>query len=469
MHGNPSIADVEPQLTAWNQTQPEDWQLSGGGSMDDLDTPKHKTEADKLMQDVQRFRAQMRPEHLWPADMRAFNRAWTAWKEKDGHMDFTDMISEAIDSRFQPPEGCSVGICDESQDFSRLELTLIRQWSEYWDATVFGYDDDQAIFSWRGADASALIDEMPAPPEQCKVLEQSYRVPRAVHSAAVRWIEQCRRRVPKEYRPRDEEGRVRRVGASYRYAGEVVDMVSADISGGGNCMVLASCGYMLNQIITELRERGIPFHNPYRPKNGAWNPLSAGATARRILSFSRRNPRMWGEEAFLHMWTFAELADWAKHLGAGCFIARGKKKELLDIVKDKERRNEFVDETLFLAPECLAWVDYGDLNAYEGALLGTARRSYEFPMRVARRDIHQLSIKANPPKITMGTIHSVKGGEADHVYLCPDLSVAGMRQWEQAGTKDQDDVRRVFYVGMTRARETLTILGPASNRAAEGM
>ena len=469
MLGRPSIADVEPHVSAWNKTQPEDWQLSGGVSMDDLDTPKYKTEADRLMQDAQRFRAQMRRVDLWPADVRAFHNAWTAWKEKEGHVDFTGLVEAAIEQGTPPPEGCTVGIVDEAQDFSRLELTLIRQWSEYWDATVFGFDDDQAIFSWRGADASALPDEMPSPPERIKVLEQSYRVPRAVHSAATRWIERCRKRVPKQYHPRETEGRVRRVGASYRHAGEMADMITMDLAQGGSAMVLASCGYMLGPIIKELRERGVPFHNPWRPQNGAWNPLSAGATARRVLAFSRRNPQFWGEEAFLHMWRIRELADWTRHLGAGCFASRGKKKELQDLAKNPEQAGEFADETQFLSPACLEWVDRGDLDAFHKAVLATSRRAYDFPLRVARRDIRQLDTRANPPRIIPGTVHSVKGGESDHVYVIPDLSMAGMRQWERAGTKDHDDVRRVFYVAMTRARETLTILGPGGNRAVEGM
>ena len=56
----------------------------------------------------------------------------------------------------------------------------------------------------------------------------------------------------------------------------------------------------------------------------------------------------------------------------------------------------------------------------------------------------------------VGTIHSVKGGEADVVYLFPDLSQAGAAQYERSGAP-HDSVIRLFYVGATRARETLYI------------
>lgn len=65
----------------------------------------------------------------------------------------------------------------------------------------------------------------------------------------------------------------------------------------------------------------------------------------------------------------------------------------------------------------------------------------------------------------MGTIHSVKGGEADVVVLFPDLSAAGMRQWV-GPWEGRDAVIRCFYVGMTRARETLVICQPGSRHHA---
>ena len=86
------------------------------------------------------------------------------------------------------------------------------------------------------------------------------------------------------------------------------------------------------------------------------------------------------------------------------------------------------------------------------------RKTLEFPARVVNRFGGESLLKE--PQITLGTIHSVKGGEADVVYLAPDLSPAGMREW--CGTPDeQDSVRRCFYVGLTRAFEELVICRPS--------
>ena len=61
-----------------------------------------------------------------------------------------------------------------------------------------------------------------------------------------------------------------------------------------------------------------------------------------------------------------------------------------------------------------------------------------------------------PPSVHVDTIHGVKGGEADHVLLMVDETT----RTEAGAWKRPDDEARVFYVGATRARESLTVLHP---------
>ena len=63
------------------------------------------------------------------------------------------------------------------------------------------------------------------------------------------------------------------------------------------------------------------------------------------------------------------------------------------------------------------------------------------------------------PRIKINTIHAVKGGEADNVLLLTDMasrSYKYMQQWP-------DDEVRVFYVGMTRAKQNLHLISPKTN------
>jgi superfamily I DNA/RNA helicase len=70
----------------------------------------------------------------------------------------------------------------------------------------------------------------------------------------------------------------------------------------------------------------------------------------------------------------------------------------------------------------------------------------------------------NKPQVIVGTIHSVKGGEADVVFLFPDLSSAASAAYQRQGAT-RDSVLRLFYVGMTRARHTLYICQRESAKA----
>jgi superfamily I DNA/RNA helicase len=68
------------------------------------------------------------------------------------------------------------------------------------------------------------------------------------------------------------------------------------------------------------------------------------------------------------------------------------------------------------------------------------------------------------PRVVVGTIHSVKGGESDVVYLFPDISRAGDGQYQRTGAP-RDSVVRLFYVGITRAKHTLWICRQETPRA----
>jgi len=86
----------------------------------------------------------------------------------------------------------------------------------------------------------------------------------------------------------------------------------------------------------------------------------------------------------------------------------------------------------------------------------------QFPAEIAARLGPQGLVET--PRVVVGTIHSVKGGEADVVYLFPDLSPAGDAQYQIAGPP-RDSMIRVFYVGATRARETLYLCGRETARS----
>jgi superfamily I DNA/RNA helicase len=79
-----------------------------------------------------------------------------------------------------------------------------------------------------------------------------------------------------------------------------------------------------------------------------------------------------------------------------------------------------------------------------------------FAQRIMRE--HGLRALERTPSVIVGTIHSVKGGEADRVLVFPDLSPAA---YQDSSGEGMDKTLRVFYVGMTRARERLILATPS--------
>ena len=60
------------------------------------------------------------------------------------------------------------------------------------------------------------------------------------------------------------------------------------------------------------------------------------------------------------------------------------------------------------------------------------------------------------PRLTLSTIHAAKGGESDNVLLLPDITKSAVDN----NDRDPDELHRSFYVGVTRAKQSLHILEP---------
>jgi superfamily I DNA/RNA helicase len=62
--------------------------------------------------------------------------------------------------------------------------------------------------------------------------------------------------------------------------------------------------------------------------------------------------------------------------------------------------------------------------------------------------------------IKLSTIHAAKGGEADNVLLMGDLTTKFAKEYD----RNADDINRLLYVGITRAKQTLHIVLPKDER-----
>jgi DNA helicase-2/ATP-dependent DNA helicase PcrA len=462
--GKPRIAEVT--VDDWNRRYPNlaltsasrNQRLDGEHADEELDIPSQP--GDSVFQQLNRCRGLMLSREDWPVPVREFSSKWEEYKSANGSLDFCDLIEASFRDSATAPYNPAVIVADEAQDLTPQLAALVRKWGSQTSYFVFAGDDDQLVYSWVGAIPDVLL-EPPIPQDQTIFLDQSYRVPRAVHELAERLIQQVSRRQHKAYAPRQADGEVRRLSqASYR-SPEYLILKTAErhLRDGKSIMFIGSCSYMLRPVIAVLRKNGVPFHNPYRKSNGFWNPLRARSrhsAANRLLALLSAHPKI----GVGHRdWTFGDLAmwtEWIRERGAltsGAREAISKysphKKVSIDLLKASFEGDVFAKLQAALGNSPCAL-----LNWWRENLAPDFRKRIQFPSDVvALRGPHALR---QEPRVIVGTIHSVKGGQADVVYLFPDLSNAGETQYRQRGLS-RDSVIRTFYVGATRARETLYI------------
>lgn len=391
--------------------------------------------ADTLPGRVSLFRAQCVPVARWPVTARNWYDEYANWKEANSLIDFTDMIDMAYKYIDCPLDYI---ILDEAQDCSALEYKLLEKWADQCEGVVIAGDDDQAAYEWRGASVNAFLDFS----EDQRVLPQTYRLPKRIKEYADRWIRQIRNRKEKNYKATNETGLVSEMVT--RHPAHIVEEAS---SLSGTTMILSTCAYMLNPVIQILQEERIPYHNPYRVKGdyaSTWNPLLAGGTTVTAADAVR---------AFLAPpWSFRTAHAWIREMSSE-HLTYGIKASL-----KRERQNDSLvpleQLSSWLGPESLNRALAGDFQWWVSTVKDPKRRAslvFRYNLLLG------LSEMTSTPSVIVGTIHSVKGGEADNVILIPDLSLAGRESYLET----PDPVIRQMYVGMTRAKEKLILVRPA--------
>lgn len=392
------------------------------------------------------------------------------------------------------------------QDFSYSAIRLLRHWADHPTVEHFVMVGDplQALFQWAGGDPEAMLTPE-LPPEQVQILDQSYRVPAKPHAYALRLIDPHKRDIEQAlgkeiaYHPRKEkgngtiaEGSLRILpSATYKYPEPAIrdalerylgedqfcpirkdpetgDPVQKDV------MFIVACSHMLNPLIQSLRKHGILYHNPYRAR-GDWNPLSTRGqgSGMRLLNFLRLDERVWEHP---RLWTAKELWSWVELCEVKGFLKRGAKEQIkaaadagpkLDPDTGEELSGELtladLDQwfvSLDTVMEVMELIVQG--KAYDwlyNRLLGAKRKPMEYPISIARNQGPEYLRRK--PRVLVGTIHSIKGGESSVAYVFPELSPSGMQNYMTPGP-DRDAVLRAWYVALTRCIETTVLCANAS-------
>lgn len=441
--GCPQIAEVTPDaVKAWNnRNRNPDFHIRTGRRS--LDEPPDSRQVDFLM-NWNRRRAVNDPTVKPHTNQ---EKAWEQFKAENDLVDFTDLLLRA------PKHiGAKVLMFDEAQDANPLMLSVVRQWGQDAETFIMAGDVHQTLYDWLGADPAALMT--PLPPEQRRCLSQSHRLPRAVWEQAEQWIRKLgSAREEQNYQPRSDGGEVRQRNIElFRKGNNITGLAReiTDVAQEKSVMVLASCSYMLSPLLRELKRMGTPFGNTYRKERGDWNPLRAG---RRLTAFLDCCER----------WVDVPPEKWLAWVdmipSKGNLLQRGAKAGLKALAsRPGERVTEELLEQWF-TPELLTFMADRNVSGLRMVCRGSYRKMLNYPVRVLERSGRK-ALEATPG-LTVGTIHSVKGGEADCVYVWPDMSWQAEQSVRTGGQAARHSLVRLAYVAMTRARESVHLCAPS--------
>ncbi len=129
-------------------------------------------------------------------------------------MDFDDLLKNMLKILMEFPDCADkyrrlfrYVLVDEFQDTNRVQYEIVRELAkEHRNLCVVG-DEDQSIYSWRGANIENLFDLQKDFPDAVPIfLEENYRSTRRILDVANAIIENNRRRKPKRLWTKNEEG-----------------------------------------------------------------------------------------------------------------------------------------------------------------------------------------------------------------------------------------------------------------------
>lgn len=404
----------------------------------------------------------------WPSDDDRIDipeaiRGWRAYKGEEGLVGFADML-ERVKQRSLVPN-VKYLVIDEFQDITTLQYAVYEEWKPHMRGVLIAGDDDQVVYAWQGADPNILLD---AAVDEDVVLPNSYRLPSRILDVVNREVRHIEKRQEKDLKPRKEGGTVEAVESPSML--DLVRNVRATVAETPDetIMVLFRARYQMFQFLDEYISEGMPFR--VLTDQRMWTD--------RLQQFIAAVEKIEeGEEI-----TGLEARRLADMLADSAFSSNDRDDLFTEIDERKEAAGVENVEKTTVDPETIR--EHAPFVPDPVSAADMSRKLTSFQRKSMNAYFTTGTYSgADPERVRVGTIHSAKGREADHVFVATDLTekvveqMAATVEQEQVPIKGEftrttspvpmltDNERRVFYVGMSRARERLVLLENLVNGA----
>lgn len=395
-------------------------------------------------------------------------------------------------------------LIDEYQDTNRAQYLIARSLSEGHGNIFAVGDEDQSIYSWRGADINNILDfAEDFPNAHVYRLEVNYRSTKPILDAANALVSNNVNRLGKTLRPAHPDGPPVRF-VQLEDAPDEARFVVEDIAKQGIEPRKAAIMYRTNnqaRVVEEtLLARGI------QPRVLGGVQFYKRREIKDIVAYLRLMVNPDDDEALLRIINVPSRGIGATTLERIEEYARGRRQPLFKVLRDLEHDEsmpqrsrdavmkfvQLMDDLAVLAhTESLHGVvslavdrtsyrraveesdekDFRDrIDNIEEFLNGVKQHQERNPGATVASYLQDLSLLSDSddydpelPAVTLLTCHTSKGLEFDHVYLigCEEGLLPHGMEWGDA-SRDVEEERRLCYVAMTRARKSLVLTAARS-------
>lgn len=358
--------------------------------------------------------------HLQEHVYRHFVERYETYKNDNGLVDFTDMLAYAL-TKMTPISGVRHVVVDEAQDLSPICVALCDRLFEDAETCFWAGDEDQAIFTFSGADANLFIERYRKAFAKIH-LRQTHRFGQEIWEIADRIIRKVPERIPKTVY--GVEGRKHEIVLKGRFEPFV-----------GKALILHRLSAGCQGLASLYRANGLPFRN----ERGD-DPLGSH---KRVGNFGTLNELANGHAIPGHMATEFILdfvPSWVREGETRRWlVTRGAMKKL---------KAEAIPSHVTLYDLQAAGILTGDgveaiSNRYYQVFEHS--RDFEYYQKVLENGYKLTG--DNMPVIT--TIHGSKGRQAEKVVVFNEMT---RRCWE-----DPDSEHRLGFVAATRTSGTLEV------------
>lgn len=378
-------------------------------------------------------------------------------------------------------------LVDEFQDINQLQYDIVRLLAEPENNLFIVGDDDQSIYHFRGARPEIMLNfTKDYPGAEKVVLDVNYRCSKRILDSAMKVIGRNKTRFQKELSTPNPEGEPVRL-CEYANPREEYLSVTAELrkrleqgENLENTAVLLRTNQEAEGLIAALMERQIPFTMKEKLPNLfqhwicrnllAYMRFAQGERSRKLfLEIMNRPNRYISRDAVVsgREISFEQLRDFYKDKDWMCDRLTTMETHLrilkglppyaaINFIRKGMGYEEYLQEYALyrkIKPE-----ELGEIldRLSESAKGMNTLKEWEEYIKDYTRKLEEQAGKQKKEGVQILTLHGAKGLEFDRVYIL-NVNEGSIPYRKAVLAPAVEEERRLFYVGMTRARKFLTL------------